>query len=81
MLNFAGWGFIFWRHSLEVGDRIQIGEHRGDVVDIRVFQFTPLEIGNRVDAEHSYSKLTPIVYTSVADSAVLLTLRYPAQSA
>jgi small-conductance mechanosensitive channel len=153
VVNFAGWGFILWRRPLEVGDRIQIGEYRGDVVDLRVFQFTLLEIGNWVDAEQStgriihipngmvltevlanytkgfqyiwdeipvlvtfesnwktakqlltdiielhgkkaaeearhsvqragekflisYSKLTPIVYTSVADSGVLLTMRY-----
>jgi small-conductance mechanosensitive channel len=153
VVNFAGWAFILWRRPLEVGNRIQIGKYRGDVVDIRVFQFTLLEIGNWVDAEQStgriihipngmvlsevlanyskgfqyiwdeipvlvtfesnwkkakellseivelhgqraakaapqsvqqardrfpisYSKLTPIVYTSVADSGVLLTLRY-----
>lgn len=153
VVNFAGWAFILWRRPLEVGDRIQIGEYRGDVVDLRVFQFTLLEIGNWVDADQStgriihipngkvltevlanytkgfqyiwdeipvlvtfesnwkkakqllteianlhgeraakdapqsfqqarqkfpisYSKLTPIVYTSVADSGVLLTLRF-----
>ncbi len=153
VVNFAGWAFILWRKPLEVGDRIQIGDYRGDVIDIRVFQFTLLEIGNWVDAEQStgriihipngmvltevlanyskgfeyiwdelpvlvtfesnwkrakeileevmekhagnvargasqsvqqanqkflisYSKLTPIVYTSVADSGVLLTMRY-----
>jgi len=153
VVNFAGWAFILWRRPLEVGDRIQIGDYRGDVVDLRVFQFTLLEIGNWVEAEQStgriihipngmvltavlanyskgfkyiwdeipvlvtfesdwektkrilseiievhgqkaakeakhsvqqagekflisYSKLTPIVYTSVADSGVLLTMRY-----
>ena len=153
VVNFAAWGFILWRRPLEVGDRIQIGEYRGDVVDLRLFQFTLLEIGNWVDAEQStgrilhvpngivftevlanytkgfqyiwdeipvlvtfesnwkkakqllseivelhgrkaaeaapnkveragekflisYSKLTPIVYTSVVDSGVLLTMRY-----
>jgi len=153
VVNFAGWAFILWRRPLEVGDRIQIGQHRGDVIDLRVFQFTLLEVGNWVDAEQStgriihipngkvltevlanyskgfkyiwdeipvlvtfesdwrkakdllneivdahgqsaaneakrsveqagekflisYSKLTPIVYTSVADSGVLLTMRY-----
>jgi small-conductance mechanosensitive channel len=153
LVNLAGWVFILWRRPLEVGDRIQLGEHAGDVIDIRIFQFTLLEIGNWVDADQStgriihvpngkvltevlanytkgfqyiwnelpvlvtfesdwrkakeilerigqkhaadlsksaeerikavsrkfmifYSALTPIVYTSVADCGVLLTLRY-----
>jgi len=153
LVNLAGWAFILWRRPLEVGDRIQIGEHSGDVIDIRIFQFTLLEIGNWVGADQStgrimhvpngrvltdvtanytkgfqyiwneipvlvtfesdwkrakqllneiverhaahltttaeegirtvsrrfmifYQTLTPIVYTSVVDSGVLLTLRY-----
>jgi small-conductance mechanosensitive channel len=49
--NVAGWIFIFGRHSFEVGDRIQIGEHAGDVIDAGMFHFTLLEIGNWVDAD------------------------------
>lgn len=151
--NFAGWLFIISRRPFSVGDRIQIGNYAGDVIDTRVFQFTLLEIGNWVNADQStgriihipngmvlsevlanyskgfqyiwneipvlinfesnwkkakkilqkiadkdaeplskaaekrvkeaskkfmilYSKLTPIVYTSVKDSGVLLTIRY-----
>ena len=151
--NFAGWLFIISRRPFSVGDRIQIGNFAGDVIDTRVFQFTLLEIGNWVNADQStgriihipngmvlnevlanyskgfqyiwneipvlitfesnwkkakmilqeiadkdseqlskaaekrvkeaskkfmilYSKLTPIVYTSVKDSGILLTIRY-----
>jgi len=151
--NFAGWLFIISRRPFSVGDRIQIGNYAGDVIDTRVFQFTLLEIGNWVNADQStgriihipngmvlsevlanyskgfqyiwneipvlitfesnwkkakkilqkiadkdaeplskaaekrvkeaskkfmilYSRLTPIVYTSVQDSGVLLTIRY-----
>ena len=151
--NFAGWLFIISRRLFSVGDRIQIGNHAGDVIDTRVFQFTIMEIGNWVNADQStgriihipngmvlsealanyskgfqyiwneipvlitfesnwekakkilqkiadkdaeqlskaaekrvkeatkkfmilYSRLTPIVYTSVQDSGVLLTIRY-----
>jgi small-conductance mechanosensitive channel len=55
--NLAGWGFILLRQPFEVGDRIQIGEHRGDVVDIRIFQFTLLEIGNWVHADQSTGRI------------------------
>jgi len=151
--NFAGWLFIISRRPFSVGDRIQIGNHAGDVIDTRFFQFTLMEIGNWVNADQStgriihipngmvlsevlanyskgfyyiwneipvlitfesnwqeakkilqkiadkdaeqlskaaekrvkeaskkfmilYSRLTPIVYTSVQDSGVLLTIRY-----
>ncbi len=153
LVNLAGWLFIIWRRPFSVGDRIQIGQTSGDVIDLRIFQFTMLEIGNWVDADQStgrmvhvpngqvflervasytkgfaflwnelpvlvtfesdwkkaksilqeiadrhtqhlseeakkqvrkaaeefmifYSNLTPIVYTSVKDSGVLLTVRY-----
>ncbi|MDZ7724569.1 MAG: mechanosensitive ion channel family protein [candidate division KSB1 bacterium] len=151
--NIAGWVFIISRKPFKVGDRIQITETAGDVIDIRFLQFSVVEIGNWVDSDQStgriihipnskvlrdplanyqigfeyiwneipvlitfesnwkkakkllsdivvkhaehlsqnaqeqirraaekyfihYSALTPIVYTSVRDSGVLLTLRY-----
>ena len=153
LVNLAGWLFILWRKPFIVGDRIQIGNNSGDVIDVRIFQFTLMEIGNWIDAEQStgrilhipngkvfsdvqanyttgfnyiwneipvlvtfesnwekaknilfrivnkyaehlsrsaeekikeasqkfmifYTKLTPIVYTSVRDSGVMLTVRY-----
>ena len=56
-LNLAGWIFIIWRRPFAVGDRIQIGEHAGDVIDVRVFQFTLNEIGNWVDADQSTGRI------------------------
>lgn len=153
LVNMVGWIFILIRQPFKVGDRIQIGKYAGDVIDIRLFQFSLNEIGNWVNADQStgriihipngtifiepqanytagfkyiwneipvlitfesnwkkakqiltevvnkhavllsseaekqikeaakkflifYTKLTPIVYTSVEDSGVLLTLRY-----
>jgi small-conductance mechanosensitive channel len=153
LVNIVAWLFILIRQPFKVGDRIQIGETAGDVIDIRIFQFSMIEIGNWVDADQStgrvihmpnglvftqpqanyttgfihiwheipilltfesnwkkakkllteivtkdtmditeeaerqikyaakkyliyYSKLTPIVYTTVKDSGVLLTLRF-----
>jgi small-conductance mechanosensitive channel len=153
LVSLAGWGFIVWRRPFSVGDRIQVGDVCGDVIDQRIFQFTLMEVGNWVHADQStgriihvpnsrvfthvlanyskgfqyiwdeigvlvtfesdwqkaklilneivvrhaehltaeaerrvreasmkfmifYSKLTPIVYTSVEDCGVLLTLRY-----
>jgi small-conductance mechanosensitive channel len=58
--NIAGWGFIMWRRPFEVGDRIQIGGHAGDVIDVRLFQFTLNEIGNWVNADQSTGRIVHI---------------------
>jgi small-conductance mechanosensitive channel len=55
--NFVAWAFILWRRPFEVGDRIQIGGTAGDVIDLRIFQFTLLEIGNWVDADQSTGRV------------------------
>ena len=34
------------RRPFEVGHRTQIGEHAGDVIDIRLFKFSLMEIGS-----------------------------------
>ena len=40
IVNLFAWIFILVRKPFTVGDRIQIGEHAGDIIDIRVFQLT-----------------------------------------
>jgi len=66
--NFFGWVFIIWRRPFEVGDRIQVGTHAGDVIDLRVFQFSLMEIGNWVQADQSTGRVLHIpnglVFTS-----------------
>jgi small-conductance mechanosensitive channel len=157
LVNIGGWIFILIRKPFIMGDRIQIDGIIGDVIDIRFFQFSVIEVGNWVDADQStgriinipngfvfskwqanytagfeyiwneipvlltfesdwktakkilnqivleksldlsphaesqikeaskkymiiYENLTPIVYTSVKDSGVLLTMRYICQA-
>ena len=58
--NVAGWAHLLWRRPFEVGDRIQIGQHAGDVIDIGVFQFTLNEIGVWVQADQSTGRLIHI---------------------
>jgi small-conductance mechanosensitive channel len=55
--SMAGWAFILWRRPIALGDRIQVGDYSGDVIDIRLFKFTMLEIGNWVDADQSTGRL------------------------
>ena len=60
LANLAAWLFIVVRRPFEVGDRVQIGPHAGDVVDIRIFQFVMLEIGNWVGADQSTGRIVYI---------------------
>jgi len=57
LTNIAGWIFIMLRKPFSLGDRVQIGEHAGDIIDIRLFQFSLLEIGNWVDADQSTGRI------------------------
>jgi small-conductance mechanosensitive channel len=58
--NLAGWTFILWRRPFAVGDRIQIGAISGDVIDLRIFEFSLLEIGNWVDADQSTGRIVHV---------------------
>ena len=57
IISIAGWLFLIWRRPFSVGDRIQIGQFSGDVVDLRLFKFTLLEIGNWVEADQSTGRI------------------------
>ncbi len=57
IVNLAGWAFILWRRPFEVGDRIEIGQVKGDVIDQRIFMFTMMEIGNWIDADQSTGRV------------------------
>ncbi|HUX08970.1 MAG TPA: mechanosensitive ion channel family protein [Acidobacteriota bacterium] len=58
--NMAGWAFIIWRRPFSVGDRIEVGQIKGDVIDQRVFMFTVMEVGNWVDADQSTGRVVHI---------------------
>ncbi len=55
--NLAGWIFIVTRKPFVLGDRIEIGGTAGDVIDIRPFQFSVIEVGGRIDAEQSTGRI------------------------
>jgi len=58
--NIAGWVFILWRKPFKAGDRIQVGGITGDVIDLRLFQFSVIEVGNWVDADQSTGRIVHI---------------------
>ena len=58
--DLAGWMYIIWRRPFNIGDRVQIGDKRGDVIDIALLKFSVIEIGDWVDAEQSTGRIIRI---------------------
>ncbi|ARS37795.1 mechanosensitive ion channel family protein [Pontibacter actiniarum] len=60
VLNMAGWVFIIWKRPFRIGDRIQVGEHIGDVIDTRLFQFSLNEVQGWVKADQATGRVVNI---------------------
>jgi small-conductance mechanosensitive channel len=67
--NMAGFFFIEARKPFKVGDRIQLEGFKGDVIDIRLFQFSIVEVGNWVEADQSTGRIIHVPNS--------MALRYP----
>ncbi|MDC0254904.1 mechanosensitive ion channel family protein [Bacteriovoracales bacterium] len=65
LLNLIGWLTIIWKHPFSVGNRIEINGIKGDVVDINIFEFTLLEIGEWVDADQRTGRVVYIPNASI----------------
>jgi len=60
ILCLAGWVKIVFRRPFDIGDRIQAGQHIGDVIDISLLHTYILEVGNWVDADQSTGRVAYI---------------------
>jgi len=58
--NMAGWAFILSRRPFTIGDRIEVSGLKGDVIDVRLFRFSLMEVGGWVDAEQSSGRLVHV---------------------
>ncbi|MBF0239329.1 MAG: mechanosensitive ion channel family protein [SAR324 cluster bacterium] len=70
LTNFMGWIFIQWRHLFSIGDRIEIVNNKGDVVDIGIFYFTLMEVGGWIQAEQSSGRLIKIPNSLVLNQPI-----------
>lgn len=60
ILNLAGWVFILWKDPFEWGDRVEIGDYTGDVVDIGMFRFILVETGKWVEDDQSTGRILQV---------------------
>lgn len=58
--NFFAWMYILIKKPFEMGDRVQIQDSEGDILDIGFFEFTLLEIKNWVKADQSTGRIIHI---------------------
>lgn len=70
IVNVAGWMMILVRQPFRLGDRIQIGDISGDVVDLGPQTFSLLEIGNWVRDDQSTGRLIHVPNGRVFRDAV-----------
>src|SRR5262245_31715577 len=57
IVSLVGWFLIVGRFGVSVGDRVEINQVRGDVIDIGLLRIAVLEVGNWVGAEQSTGRV------------------------
>jgi len=68
--NFFAWIIILWRRPFEVGDRIEVSGVIGDVVDLRLFTFALMEVGNWVHADQSTGRVVHLPNSKVFTESI-----------
>ncbi len=71
MTSFIGWIYILVRHPYRVGDRIQIGDATGDVIDVGYIDTTLWEFGGKyISGDHPSGRIIKFPNSKVLDSIV-----------
>jgi small-conductance mechanosensitive channel len=60
LVDLAGWLYIVGQKPFRVGDRVEIAEYSGDVIDSGPLMFTVLEIGKWVHADQSTGRMCQV---------------------
>jgi len=70
--SFIGWIYILIRAPYRVGDRIEIGDVRGDVIDVSYLDTTLWEIGGRhLSGDHPSGRIIKFPNTNVFNTPVI----------
>lgn len=68
--NMAGRAYILWLKPFKAGDRIEVNDTVGDVIDAGLFNFTMLEVGKWVHADQSTGRIVVVPNSSVLRHAL-----------
>ena len=71
MTSFLGWIYILVRSPYRVGDRIQIGDAKGDVIDVSYLDTTVWEVGGDIlSTDHPTGRIIKFPNSKVLSSTV-----------
>jgi small-conductance mechanosensitive channel len=70
ILNFLAYGIIIWRGLFTVGDRIQIGDHAGDVTEIGPSYFSLAEIGHWISTDEPTGRSVKVPNSTILTQPV-----------
>ena len=70
IINFFGWIYILSRRPFTTGDRIEINDIKGDVIDIKLMEFTLMEVGQWVEAEQSTGRIIYVPNGKILNSNI-----------
>jgi small-conductance mechanosensitive channel len=65
IISVAGWTAVSFGGFYKVGDRIQLGGIKGDVIDIGVLRTTIMQIGEWVDGDQYNGRIVRIANSIV----------------
>jgi small-conductance mechanosensitive channel len=74
--SFAGWVLITSGRAFEIGDRIEMGGIRGDVIGFGVLRTTLMEIGNWVKGDQFTGRIVTISNSAVFQNPIYNYTRY-----
>jgi small-conductance mechanosensitive channel len=57
IVSLVGWFLIVGRYGISVGDRIEINNVRGDVIDVGMLRIAVMEVGNWLSGEQSTGRM------------------------
>lgn len=64
--SFIGWLYVIFRHPYKVGDRIEIKQHKGDVIEISYLDTTILELsGNYLNNDRRSGRIIKIPNSAI----------------
>lgn len=60
IVNIAGWFYIIVRRPFEEGNRVSISGYLGDIIEVRLQEFTMIEVKKRLNGEQSTGRILHI---------------------